>query len=303
MKECKVTDHYGHNLHVYVFDDVEDVIGVFQLVHGVNEHGLRYKEFAEFLNEQGYVVYIHDHVSQGKSRIPLDKDVVNFGKHGDKVLVDGVNVVRKQIRDDYPESDIFAFGHSLGALILRKYLMDYDNEYKKIILNGTGYADTKGIGLVICIGRFLKIFGNGPSSFFDNIFRQTQLKLNEKVKINHFIEWLTRDEEYTKKNLSDKFLYIRLTKGSFISLLRLVKNVNNLNLINKRYGNKLDILLLSGTHDPSTDFGVGTNKLNTIFNELRLNSSCILYDEGRHDTIQETNRGQVYTDVINYVKN
>ena len=87
MRKFKVTDDFKNSLQVYVFDDIKKNKGIIQLVHGINEHGMRYEEFAQFLNEKGYVVYIYDQVSQGLSRTELDKDVVYFGDNGGDVLV------------------------------------------------------------------------------------------------------------------------------------------------------------------------------------------------------------------------
>ena len=302
MRKFKVTDDFKNSLQVYVFDDIKKNKGIIQLVHGINEHGMRYEEFAQFLNEKGYVVYIYDQVSQGLSRTELDKDVVYFGDNGGDVLVNGFNTVRTKIRMDYPDSKIYVFGHSLGSMVIRKYLLDFNNEYEKIILNGGGFSDTKGLEFIILVGNVLKLFKKKkPSKFFDNIFRQTQLKLNEKVKIDHFIEWLTRDKEKTKSNLEDPYLYIRLSVSVFVDMLKAIKEINNINRIKSR---KVDakILLLSGTHDAATNFGADTKLLNQVFNEAGYDSRVLLYEEGRHDTLQEINREEVFEDIINFIE-
>ena len=90
IEEIKVQDSYKNELHTYVFDDIKSPKGVIQIVHGLNEHGLRYVEFAEFLNQSGYVVVVFDHLSQGYSR-KAEETFVNFGKKGHLKLVDGLN--------------------------------------------------------------------------------------------------------------------------------------------------------------------------------------------------------------------
>ena len=302
MRTLKVHDALFNSLFVYVFEHVKKVKGVIQVLHGVNEHGLRYKEFADYMNTKGYVVYVHDHKAQGQSRTLKDKDVVNFGYKGHDVLVDGMRAVRKKIKEEYPNQKVYAFGHSLGALIIRNYLYRFDSKmYDKYILNGAGLAPTKGINLMLFIGTIRKAFKNTPSRFFDNIFRQTQLKLNEKAEIGHFIEWLSRDEEKTAINKTDELLYIRLTVSSFLDILRLVKRANNHKLMEK-YCKDINILLLSGTHDPSTEWGTQTTMLGTYLNELGNKTIVKLYEEGRHDTLQEINRIDVFNDIIEYIE-
>lgn len=301
MREIKVKDSYNNELHTYIFDDVKKPKGVFQVLHGINEHGLRYKEFAEFLNKNGFICYAYDHVSQGKSRTEEDGDVVYFGKNGGDVLVDGLNTIRKQIQKDYPNLDIYLFGHSLGSMIIRKYLHDYKNRYKKIILNGSGLSEGNGLTLGIILGNIMKLFGKKkPSNMFDNMFRQTQLKLNEKVEIDHFIEWLTRDKEKTELNKVDEYLYIRLSTSVFVDMLKMIQEINVLTNIQHSHFD-VPTLLMSGTHDPATNFGEDVVELHKTLIEFGFESSYKLYPEGRHDTLQEINREEVYNDILNWI--
>lgn len=301
MKEIKVQDSYGNELHTYVFDQVETPIGVVQIVHGLNEHGLRYIEFAEFLNQENYIVVVFDHLSQGYSRTE-NEEYVDFGKNGHLKLVDGLNSVRKFIQNEFPKLPVFALGHSMGTMILRYYFQTQDNEYKKIILNGGGYTSTKGMNLAIFLGRIICLFkAKRPSKFFDNLFRQTQFRIKEKTEINHFIEWLTRDVEKTELNKKDSFLFIRLATRSFLINLLMIRQINTLANI---YSTKLDspILLLSGTHDPATNFGDGIIELDRLYKEIGIDSKYILYNEGRHDTLQEINREEVFNDILHFLE-
>ncbi len=303
MKEFKLQDNYNNILHTYMFDDVTYIKGIVQILHGINEHGLRYKDFAQYLNKQGYVVYVHDHVSQGLSRTKEDniRNTVYFGKKGHLVLVDGINTIKERIKTDFPNTDIFLIGHSLGSILGRLYLINHQNEYKKIILNGASYDNQKGIQFAILLGSFMKLYKKKkPSNMFDNLFRQTQLRMNEVTEINHFIEWLTRDKEYTKQNRKDKYLYIRLSVSVFVDLFQSYKIINNLNNILNMNLN-VPILLLSGTHDPSTNFSEGTENLHNLFIQAGFDSTIITYNEGRHDTLQEINRETVYRDIVSFM--
>ena len=304
MKEFKLQDSYNNILHTYMFDDVTYINGIVQLLHGINEHGLRYKDFAKFLNSKGYIVYIHDYVSQGKSRTDLDneRNTVYFGKRGNDVLVDGINIVRERIKTDFPDTDIYLFGHSLGSILARMYLIKHHNEYKKIILNGPSYDSLKGINMAILLGNIMKIFKRTkPSSMFDNQFRKTQLRMNEVTTITHFIEWLTRDKDYTRLNMKDKYLYIRLSVSSFVDLFTAYKMINNKNnILNMNLD--VPILLLSGTHDASTNFSEGTMDLHNLFVAAGFDSTIMTYKEGRHDTLQEINRETVYEDILDFME-
>ncbi len=299
MEQVKIKDGVN-NLHLYIWKDVIKPKGVVQIVHGVNEHGLRYKEFAEYLNQEGFIVYVHDHISQGLSRTP-DETTVYFGKEGVANLQRGVNLITDRIKSDYVNLPIYAVGHSLGATILRSLLINGESPYKKVILNGTGASSTKGLGLIITFGEFLKLFkAKKPSKFFDNIFRQTQYRLKEKVEMNHFIEWLTRDMEKTELNKKDEFLFISLSVSAFVDILKLFKLINNPRNL-KDTSKDVEILLMCGTHDPATNFGDDLVHLNSLYNDVGVNSIYKLYEEGRHDSFQEINREEVFRDIVNFI--
>lgn len=302
MREIKLLDRKKNTLNVCIWDRVNQPKGIVQILHGVNEHGERYQEFASFLNKHGYVVYLGEHKSQGKSRTEKDGDFVDFGYRGHVTLVGGMLAVKEQAKFDYPNLPIYVFGHSLGSMIVRYYLLSHENEYHKIILNGAGYQETKGLFFGKCIAFVLTIFGNRPSTFFDSMFRQTQYKLKEKVEMDHFIEWLTRDEMYTNKNKEDALLYKRLKARAFGSVLKMVGLINQPKRMMKQYKPSLDILLLSGTHDPSTDFGESTKRLAEVLEQIGVQVTTKLYLEGRHDTLQEINRNEVYADILQFLE-
>lgn len=304
MKEFKLLDSFGNKLHTYMFDNVLEIKGIIQVVHGINEHGMRYKHFAEAMNNAGYIVYVHDHISQGLSRTKKDdeRNTVYFGKKGMDVLINGVQTIYERIKVDFPRNNVFLYAHSLGGIITRSALIEDELPYKGIIINGSGFAPTKGIGLALFIGSITKFFRRTkPSNMFDNMFRQTQLKLNEKTEIKHFIEWLTRDPVYTEINKHDAFLYIRLSVSVFVDMLKSIKVINNINnILNMKITQPL--LLLSGSHDPATDFGEGVLKLHEILHSEYKDMYVKIYKEGRHDTLQEINREVVFRDIIAFME-
>lgn len=301
MKQTTIKDSNNNELHTYIFDEVNSPKGIVQIAHGLNEHGLRYTEFSEFLNQSGYVVVIIDHLSQGQSR-KSNEQFVDFGKNGHIALVDGFHSARIFIHENYPNLPVYAFGHSMGTMIIRAYLQTHKNDYQKVILNGGGYTPIKGIGLAIGIGRFLSIFKAGkPSKFFDNQFRKTQYKMREKVEIDHFIEWLTRDPLKTEENKKDPYLFIRLATRSFLVNLILIKKINTISRIQHTNLN-CPTLLLSGSHDPATNFGEGIKELNALYQSIGIQSKYIIYNEGRHDSLQEINRKEVFQDILQFLE-
>ena len=63
----------------YFPDKNVELKGVVQIAHGMAEHHERYEDFIEFLNKNGYAVYINDHLGHGKS-VANDKQLGYFGE-------------------------------------------------------------------------------------------------------------------------------------------------------------------------------------------------------------------------------
>ena len=297
MNQYKI-DFNNTKLHIYNWD-CQNPKAIIQIVQGVNEHGLRYNELGEFLSSKGYLVYTHDTVSQGQSRLESE-ETVYFCKNGLSVLTDAIIHVYNHITEAHKDLPVYAIGHSLGAGLLRYVIGTEAKLYDRVVLNGTAYQDPKPIQKGIMIGNLIKLFGKKKSSkMFNDIFRETQYKLRDYVEMDHFIEWLTRDKDYTELNKKDEYLYINLSVAAFVDMFKLFKAINTESHINATHTNT-KILLLSGTHDPSTDFSAGTMDLYQKYTDLtQVDISYRLYTEGRHDTFQETNRQDVFKD-INY---
>ena len=69
MKEITKQGYKGRELTCYLFDEVTDAKGVVVLVHGMQEHALRYLEFAKFLNDKGYILFATDLRGHGKNML------------------------------------------------------------------------------------------------------------------------------------------------------------------------------------------------------------------------------------------
>lgn len=85
--------------------------GLIFIVHGYCEHCLGYTELAEFLIQQGYYVFSHDHVGHGQSEgdrahvMIFDDYIQDVLRHID------------QIKSKYPNKPVFLIGHSMGGAI------------------------------------------------------------------------------------------------------------------------------------------------------------------------------------------
>lgn len=85
------------------------------IVHGIQESGIRYLDFARELVEKNLAVWILDlrgHGNSGGRRVYVD----SFEQY-----VEDLDVVVNEARQHYPDQKLFIFAHSMGGLIAFRY--------------------------------------------------------------------------------------------------------------------------------------------------------------------------------------
>ena len=64
----------------------------------------------------------------------------------------------------------------------------------------------------------------------------------------------------------------------------------------------MPLLLISGDQDPVGEFGVGVTRVYDRYLKAGLQDvELVLYDGARHELLHETNRQQVYQDLLNWL--
>ncbi|TKY61101.1 Caffeoylshikimate esterase [Spatholobus suberectus] len=92
--------------------------GVVVLMHGLNEHSGRYTYFAKQLNANGFKVYGMDWVGHGGS------DGLHAYVHSIDDAVSDMKMFLEKVLNENPGLPCFCFGHSTGAAITLKALLD-----------------------------------------------------------------------------------------------------------------------------------------------------------------------------------
>jgi acylglycerol lipase len=95
---------------------VGDPAGTVVLVHGLHEHGGRYRHVAERLAAAGYACYAPDHPGHGRSAGTRG----NIGSMA--AAVAGVEGTVRLAGERHPGTPLFVYGHSMGGLIALQYL-------------------------------------------------------------------------------------------------------------------------------------------------------------------------------------
>jgi alpha-beta hydrolase superfamily lysophospholipase len=277
----------------------EHVRALVVIAHGMAEHAVRYNEFAEFLNSQGFKVYAPDHRGHGSTAGNPENTGIFASRQGWWKVVDDLRNMIEIAKSENPGMQTFLLGHSMGSFLVRTYLCSYGKQVDGVILSGTGInpkAVVIGGRLVAKISSFVK-GQNHRSKLLDKLsFGQFNKKYNSPF------QWLTRDNEIVERYISDPFCGQIFTSGFFVDLfegLLFIGNHNNLMRIPKM----LPVLIVSGSDDPVGDYGKGVLKVYNMYQDIGMVDVIFkLYDGARHEILNEVNRSEVYNDLVKWMK-
>ena len=278
-----------------------NVRGVIQIAHGISEHIDRYKDFMEFLTENGFAVFGNDHLGHGKSiSIPGDKGAF-CEKDGWNTVVRDMVALHDLAVEEYPNVQYILFGHSMGSFLTRTFLIDYPDKYDMAIISGTGHQSKMLIaGGNLIADAIVKINGyaSDGQKLNDVAFGSYLSKIdNPRTPF----DWLSRDDSVVDKYSADELCGFVCKAGLYGDMMKGIKYITNKANISKMNPNK-PVYFMSGADDPVGDYGKGVKKAYKCFCDAGMKDVMIrLYEGGRHEMLNEINKQDVYQDIINWI--
>lgn len=275
----------------------ETVKAVVQISHGMAEHAARYLRFAEYLCAHGFAVVLHDHIGHGKS-VSSPEMLGYFGEHGEQYFIEDMKTVTDWAKKEYPELPLLLLGHGMGSLIARKYTAQYGSLLAGAVYSGTsGSNPALGFGLLLC-DMLIKIKGaKHRSRLLDKIAFGAY---NKKTEKRTPCDWASRDEKEVDKFIADPLCGYMYTVSGMQALFLTVREISK----DSWYASvpkNLPILLISGSMDPIGNYGKGVQE---VYRRLKdtdhRNVQIKLYDGARHEILNETNREEVFRDILSF---
>ncbi len=277
----------------YLFDEVKAPKGVVLIIHGMQEHALRYKKFCKALNSNGLIVFTSDLRGHGKN-MHLARPGYSEGNIFAEIVLDHIEYIKK-LKADYPKFPLFVFGHSFGSFIAQRLIVECDNLVDKFILCGSAYTAS----LKFKAGLQLALM----SEFFKG--RDATAKLVEKCSIKGYGKrfkggnWLSRDytvwEDYKHDLLCGLPFPVSFYTAFFSGA---INNYKRLAVVDE----STPILLIAGTDDPVGDKGKSVKKLYKVYKKHWLNVKLKLYAGARHELLNETNSYEVIHDILSFIE-
>ncbi len=297
MKTEKFQSFDGTVLQCYLWDNVRNPKGVVQISHGMAEHARRYDDFANYLNQNGYIVFADDHRAHGMTSTKQSSKGVK-GYHKGNIYFDTVKdecAITKMLKDRY-SLPVFYLGHSYGSMVGQRYIEEC-KDYSGVILSGS--AMMKGAllntGATVANVNYKLTGGEKTAKLLDKL---TFGAYNKPFKNESDFAWLSRDKENVKKYIFDEQCGYVMSVAFFKFFLNGLKESYKAENLAKIDKNK-PIGIFSGDNDPVGGNGKLVKKLYDQYKSLGVKDLTLkLYPNARHEILNETNRAEVYADFL-----
>ncbi len=260
---------------------------IIQVNHGLAEHSGRYQEFARFLCQRGYAVYLHDHPGHGQSVLPEQQHGCLPWKDGWDIMLGVIHSINKTIRKAHPQTPVFLMGHSMGSLLARYYNATFPMYFKGMIISGTTNPDPGLLKIYLNVVRSMKIFNNEDfrSPWFNQTFYRS---FNKKISSPATpFDWLSSNPEHVQKYINDPLCGFPLSLGFYKNLFRgtlqMLKAEKNL-----RFRKNFSILIISGKEDPTGQFGKDPAAMLQKYIRQGFFRTQIILLDGRHELLNES---------------
>lgn len=252
--------------------EAEKTRGIVLILHGINEHGGRYRHVAESLTNAGLACCAIDHRGHGLSG----------GARGYipdlQLAVDDIEQWYRRVRAEHPQLPPFIFAHSMGSLIGLAFVLRQPVDLHGIALSGVAIHGERDLpawltSTLLLAARFIpkvRLSPRGPASV------------------------LTRDEDKLREWREDPLVEKRMWRiGTSAAMLRMARFVcASVQAI------KLPLLAMHGGADKLTPSS-GARFL--VEHAASADATLKIYPELRHELVNEIERDQIIATIRDWL--
>jgi alpha-beta hydrolase superfamily lysophospholipase len=259
-------------------DDTRTPHAVLQVAHGMGEHARRYREPLAPLIAAGWVIYADDHRGHGLTAAGPD-DLGDFGENGAELVVEDLRRLTSLARAEHPDLPLVLLGHSLGSFFAQAFVFDHSKAIDGLVLSGTAAFGDRA----------------GPARRLDEV------GLGGETPRTPF-DWLSRDPVQVDAYIADPlcgFSRKETSAGSFGRVAARLKDPSEIARIRK----DLPIYIFVGDKDPVNQNLALLAPLVDRYRAAGLSDLTVkVYPGGRHEMLNETNRGEVVADLAAWLE-
>ena len=291
-----ISDQDSLELDCLLIKPNKEIKAIVEIAHGMNEHKERYIDFMKFLAKNGYASFIHDHRGHGKS-IKNINDLGYFYEDNASYVVEDLHQINEYLKNKFKDKKIILFGHSMGSMIVRKYISKYAHTIDGLIVCGSPSKNNASkLGL-----KVVKLLKSIKGERYRSEFVKKLMFGGFDKKGSEPNSWVCHNKEILKLYNEDELCKYTYTLNGYENIIKLMIDIYNPKIYNR---NNLDlpIYFIAGNDDPviksKKDFNEAINFLEKIGYH---NIDNTLYDNMSHEILNEVNNNLVYDDILNWL--
>lgn len=222
QKFFKMNTNDGLTLHAVEWKPDQKAKAAILLVHGIGEHSGRYQHVAQTLTDAGFALTGFDLRGHGKSE-GIRGHAPSYG-----AFMNDISNGLQYVRDTYPDTPVFLYGHSLGGNLTLYYSVTQKS------LPAGAIVTSPALGVTVPISPIKLFFGKIMYSLFPTFQMKNGLDPNDLARDTNVGAAYTADplvHPYTTARLGLDLL----NSGSYI-----IEHADNI---------QIPILLMQGTSD------------------------------------------------------
>lgn len=265
------------------------------------EYAERYDAVAKILVQQGIAVYAHDQRAHGKAVANIATLGLGENDWFNK-QVDDLNVIMLHLKNTWPQQKIFLLGHSMGSFLCQRFFQLHGNNIDGLILSATNGKKDPLIGAGIFVAWLqIKIYGADYRSALIN--KLSFSKFNNAFKPNRTdFDWLSRNTKTVDDYIADPQCGFICSAQFFYYFFKGIRDAFDKKNIQSIPSN-IPVYAFAGDKDPVGLNGKGFLQLISNWKAAGVKDiSYKLYSGGRHEMMNEINRGEVLEDLVLWMK-
>jgi alpha-beta hydrolase superfamily lysophospholipase len=268
---------------------------VIQLSHGMCEYVCRYEPMIARLCAAGYAVCGNDHLGHG------DTSPESYGffaeSGGDQLVLKDLKTMNNLAHQRFPGLPLILLGHSMGSFFARWFAEKHPQNISALVISGTG-----GPGVLMEFGEKLAAFltkVRGPRHVSPFLVKVSTGSYCKGIEGNQSgSAWLSRDPQVWAAYDGDPKCSFSFTVSAYRDMLTAYNHVNTAQWA-ARISQDIPILIYSGDQDPVGNYGKGVRAVyGLLMSAGHPDVTLRLYPGGRHEMHNETNKDEVFRDLI-----
>ena len=274
----------GHTIGVHHWQ-AADPVGTLIWLHGMAEHGGRYRTLGEILAGHGWNLYCPDHRGHG---ISMDSDAPpgHFGdRDGWQNVIGDLEKVIETV-SEREQGPLVLGGHSMGSFIALAGAEQHGARLSGLVLCGSDHHSSGYYRLMATLlgWQQRKHGAQGHSPLIDKLTFQAWGARIADARTG--FDWLSADPAQVQAYIDDPKCGFQCTTATWLALVSALAKVPSRTAL-ASLPRRLPVLLLGGRRDPMSAGGKGMDRLQQILARQNQPLQRLDCPEGRHEILND----------------